>query len=125
MIGKNLLVRDLEAFLKSTSEQLRSDESKIREEEREVVMKLMIVKRNDERRKLRELQREKESLRRIIQEKYGRKKCYDLCVKYLRKEVRHRRTEMRDKYEKKIKHLSEVRQKELDECNSMVMGRSL
>ena len=74
MIGKNLLVRDLEAFLKSTSKQLRSDEIKIREEEREVVMKLMIVKRNDERRKLRELQREKESLRRIIHKKYGRKK---------------------------------------------------
>ena len=34
MIKKGLLVRDIEAFLKSTSDKLRSENSKIKEEER-------------------------------------------------------------------------------------------
>ena len=39
MIGKNLLVRYIEAFLHTTSSKLRSEESKLKEEERELFMK--------------------------------------------------------------------------------------
>ena len=38
MIGKKLLVRDLEAFAESTSEKLRTEESIYREEEREILL---------------------------------------------------------------------------------------
>ena len=49
MIRKTLLVRDLEVFAQTTSEKLRLEESVMREEEREVLIGLMVVKRNDER----------------------------------------------------------------------------
>ena len=85
MIGKRLFVREIEAFLKATSSKFRSEESIIREEERKVLMDIMILKRNDERRHLRKQKKEKENLRRYIQEQYGKRKCYNLIVKYLRK----------------------------------------
>ena len=115
MIGKRLLVRDIEAFLHSTCEKLRSEESKLGEEEREVLMRLMILKRNDERRNLRKLKREKETLRRQVQKEFGKKRCYNIIVKSLRKEVRERRTELRKKYNKKLEHLAEVRKREINE----------
>ena len=115
MISRNLMVRDLEAFLRATSDKLRSDISKIREEEREVLMRLMVIKRNDERRNLRERKKEKENLRRHIKAEYGRKRYYDITVKKLRKEVKIKRTELREKYDNKIKHLTEIRNREKEE----------
>ena len=114
MIERKLLVRDIEAFLQNTCDKLRSEESKVREEEREVLMRLMILKRNDERRHLRELKKEKESLRTQIKKEYGRKTCYTLIVKKLRREIRKRRMELREKYNRKIEHLTEVRKKEIE-----------
>ena len=64
MIGKRLFVREIEAFLKATSSKFRTEESIIIENERKVLMDIMILKRNDERRLLRDLKKEKESLRR-------------------------------------------------------------
>ena len=125
MIGKNLLVRDIEAFLQSTCEKLRSEESVLREEERKVFMRLMVLKRNDERRHLRKQKKEKENLRRCIQEQYGKRKCYNLIVKYLRKEVRERRTELRKKYEIKIKHLYEIRQKEIKDKKKKIIPEEI
>ena len=91
MIGRYLLVRDVEAFLQNTCDKLRSEDSRLREEEREVSKSLMVLKRNDERRHLRQLKSEKESLRRQIKKEYGRRTCYTLIVKKLRREIRGRR----------------------------------
>ena len=115
MIGKNLLVRDIEAFLRTSSSKLRSDESKIREEERKVLKSLMILKRNDERRNLRSLKREKETVRRYVKENFGKKIYYDIGVKKLRKEVKQKRLELRKKYKCKLEHLEEIRRKEIAE----------
>ena len=115
IIGKKLMVRDVEAFLQSTCNKLKSEESKMREDERDVLMQLMILKRNDERRNMRDLRREKERLRRYIQKEYGKRNCYDLIVKKLRREIRKRRIELREKYDKKISHLAEIRKKEIEE----------
>ena len=81
MIGKDLLVRDIGAFLRTTSSKLRSEESKIRDEEREVLMNLMILKRNDERRNLRNLKKEKETVRQYVRHTFGKKVYYDIAVK--------------------------------------------
>ena len=111
MIGKRLFVREIEAFLKATSSKFRSEESIIKEEERKVLMDIMILKRNDERRLLRELKREKESLRRQVQMNFGKEKCYNLIVKKLRREIKVKREQLKDKYQKKLEHLETSRER--------------
>ena len=55
MIRRNLLVRDIESFLKSQEEKIRSEEETIREEERELLMGLMSIKLKDEKKNYRRL----------------------------------------------------------------------
>ena len=115
MIKRGLLVRDLEAFAKHTSEQLRSEESISREEERKILLELMVVKRNDERRNLRELKVERDRVRRWVLKEFGKKKLYDIQVKKLRREMRKRKEEIRKKYDAKIEHLSKIREKDIEQ----------
>ena len=55
MIRKRLLVRDINSFLKSQEEKLRSGEEKIREEERDLLIGLMNIKLKDEKKSYRSL----------------------------------------------------------------------
>ena len=63
MVRKGLLVRDVESFLKTQEEKLRSEESAIREEERNVLLSLMTVKLRDEKKNYRRILREREEKR--------------------------------------------------------------
>ena len=112
MIRMKLMVNDIEAFAHSTAEKLRSEESKFREEERDILMKLMILKRNDERRNLRLLKREQERIRRWILDVFGKRNYYDICVKRVRQETAKRRSHLREKYKRKLEHLAERRKRE-------------
>ena len=63
MIHKKLLVRDIEAFLKTQGDKLRSGERNIREEERDILMGMMNIKLKDEKKNYRKLKKEKEEVR--------------------------------------------------------------
>ena len=107
-------MRDIEAFAHSTADKLRSEESILREDERNILMGLMTIKRNDERRNLRKLKKEQEEIRRWILRTFGKRKYYDICVKTIRRETVIRRSDLREKYRKKLEHLTEIRRKELE-----------
>ena len=66
MVKKGLCVKEIESYARSQHEKLRSDELKIKEEERVVLMGLMRVKLKDEKRNLEHLRIEREELRRRI-----------------------------------------------------------
>ena len=95
MIRMKLMVKDIEAFAHSTADKLRTEESRVREEERDILMGLMTLKRNDERRNLRILKREQEKIRRWILEVFGKRNYYDICLKRVRQETAKRRSKLR------------------------------
>ena len=55
IVEKKLCVKDLEAYIKLQHEQLRSENMKVKEEERAILLELMKVKLKDEMRNQREL----------------------------------------------------------------------
>ena len=59
MVERKIVVRDLEAYSKSISEKLRSEECRLKEEEREILMGVMKLKLKDEMKNLIALQRKK------------------------------------------------------------------
>ena len=61
MVRHELVVRDVDAYAKAISEQLRSEEMKFREQERGVLLGIMKVKLRDEHHNLRKLQNKKYS----------------------------------------------------------------
>ena len=113
MIRKRLLVRDINSFLRSQEEKLRSGEEKIREEERDLLIGLMNIKLKDERKSYRSLVKKREDMRRVIKrECEGKQKKYLTFIRRIKRECEKRKRELKEKYRKKIEHLSEVRRNE-------------
>ena len=77
LVKLELVVRDIEAYARAVSDQLRSEEMKFKEQERSVLLGLMKVKLRDEHINLRELQRKKCLVRVRLRESVGK-------VKYLK-----------------------------------------
>ena len=116
MVRKNLVVRDIEAYARAQSEKLRSEEMRLKEEERIVLMGLMHVKVKDEKRNLVALQQTKDRVRNLLAKTLGKGgKKFTSIIKELRKENKKRKEELRQKYNSKIKHLDCIRQKEIEE----------
>ena len=63
MYEKKLCVRTIESYAKALSDELRTDEMKVREEERTVLLDLILVKIRDEKRNLKILQGIREEMR--------------------------------------------------------------
>ena len=55
MLGKKLLVRDLEAYASKVEDKLRSEDVKIKEDEKVIFLQLMELKLRDEKQCLRKL----------------------------------------------------------------------
>ena len=87
MIRKRLLVRDINSFLKSQEEKLRSGEEKIREEERDLLIGLMNIKLKDEKKSYRSLVKKREDMRKLIKKECeGKQKKYLTFVREIRRE---------------------------------------
>ena len=69
MIRKGLVVRDLDVLANNLNEKLRTDEMKVKEEERAVLLNVMRIKLRDERRNLEKLKRKREEMRMIVKMK--------------------------------------------------------
>ena len=113
MIGKNLVVRDLESYARAISEKLRTEELKFKEEERFLLMGIMRLKLKDEKLNLIELNKKKENMRQTLIGEIGKNRRYDNIMRYLRKELNARKTYLKAKYKKKINHLEKERKKEI------------
>ena len=108
MLKRKLCVRDIEAYGKSISEKLRTDEMKVREEERPILLDLMLVKIRDEKRNLRILMGIREEVRNWLNVELGCRK-FDTLIRRLKKEVAKIKTKLKRKYNEKLEHLSQVR----------------
>ena len=115
MVKKKLVVRDLESYLKQISVQLRSEDVRIKEEEREILMSVMELKIKDEKVNLIETRRERDNLRRQIVEEIGHSRKYNTLIKKLRKEMIVKRQELKSKYRNKTNHLETIRKREIEE----------
>ena len=92
MIRKKLLVRDIEAFLKTQGDKLRSGERNIREEERDILMGMMNIKLKDEKKNYRKLKKEKEEVRAWLKnECRNNSKKYLITVRQAKKETEKRK----------------------------------
>ena len=87
MIGKKLVVRDMNAYIKCVSAKLRSEECKYREEEREILMGLMKLKLKDETKHLIALKRKREEKREWLCRQLGVGSKLDRLLIRLRKEM--------------------------------------
>ena len=87
MIGKKLVVRDLNAYIKCISAKLRSEECKYREEEREILMGIMKLKLKDEMKNLIALKRKKEEKKEWLCQQVGVGSKLDRLLIRLRKEM--------------------------------------
>ena len=86
MVRQKLVVRNIEAYGKAISEQLRSEEMRFKEQERDVLLNIMKIKLRDENINLKKLQVNKELARQKIRRDMGRVKCLKIIAK-LRREV--------------------------------------
>ena len=114
MYEKKLCVRNIESYAKALSAELRTDEMKVREEERTVLLDLMLVKIRDEKRNLKILQGIREEMRCWLKMELGRRRFDTLMIR-LGREVKRRKESLEKKYKAKVKHLEEERKKEKDE----------
>ena len=105
MVRKELVVRDLDSYAKSISIKLRSEEYRMREEERKILLGIMTLKLKDEKKYLASIIRKKEEMKRKIMGYVGRNRKYNTLLNRLRKECIKRKTELKIKYEKKTTHL--------------------
>ena len=112
MIGKGLIVRDLEAFASTTRDKLRSEEMKIKEEERGILRDLMLLKYKDEKRYLDKIRKDKDSIRSWIMMKIGKSRKSANLMRKLRTEVTARKVELHAKFEEKVDHLEKIRKNE-------------
>ena len=95
MIRKRLLVRDVNSFLKSQEEKLRSGEEKIKEEERDLLLGLMNIKLKDEKKKYRSLVKKREDMRKLIKKECENKqKKYLTLIRKIKKETTMRKEEL-------------------------------
>ena len=66
MVKKKLIVRDIEAYAQAQGEMLRSEEMRMKEEERDVLFGLMLIKVTNEIRKLVALRRVREGVKSLL-----------------------------------------------------------
>ena len=115
MRGRDLVVRDLESYAKSISEQLRSEQYRMREEERKILLEIMSLKIKDEKKHLVEVKRKKEERKRWLIDQLGKNRKFDTIIRKLRKETLARKAKLKRKYFNKIAHLEQERKKEIIE----------
>ena len=116
MIRKRLLVRDIESFLKSQEVKIRSEEEKIKNSERDILLGLMEVKLKDEKKNYRRLVKQREDMRKLIKRECSEKsKKYLIFIRKIKREVLERKEMLTEKYKKKIEHLNKKRKEEEDE----------
>ena len=115
MIARNLVVRDLDNYAKKIGDKLRSEEYRIREQEREILMGVMRLKLKDEMKNLIALNRKKDEKRRWLIEHLGKGKRLDVLLSRIRKEMIKIKTKLKKKYQAKLTHLETLRQKEIEE----------
>ena len=118
MVRKKLCVRDLEAFVRLEHGKLRSEELKLREEERLIILGLMKLKLRDEVKHLRSLKIEKDKVRSQMRNLMGKIRGFTNVMKNLRKETEKRKKELKRKYSKKIEHLEKVRKDQIEEMRN-------
>ena len=115
MIERDLVVRNIESYAKAEGDKLRTEEMRLREEERDVLKGLMKVKIKDEKKNLLILQSVRERLRNWIAKKLGKNKKFVRLMQDLRKANNARRIELKNKYNAKLRHLEENRRREVEE----------
>ena len=102
MVQKNLVVRNIDAYIKAQEDLLRSDEMKVKGEEREILFGLMLVKVKDEKRNLMALRKVREGVRNLLVKTFGKKKKYINLMKEIRTEMRLKRAELKEKFKRKL-----------------------
>ena len=115
MVRKGLIVRNIDAYAKSVSSMLRSEEVRFKEEERNILMGLMKLKLKDEKLNLKNLTREKEKTRQKFISILGKSSQYYTLIRKLRKEVIMKKSRLKKKYKTKLEHLEKERRKEMEE----------
>ena len=118
MWERGLCVRNIEAYAKSISDQLRTDEMKVREEERSVLLDLMLVKIRDEKRNLRILLGIREEIRNWLRVELGKRK-FETIMRRLGKIVTSLKERLKHKYKNKVEHLAQQREIEKREKESL------
>ena len=114
MVSKSLVVRDLESYARKIGSKLRSEEYKLREEEREIILGIMRLKLKDEKKHLLALYRRKDEKKKWLTEQLGKGRRLDTILSRLRKEMLRLKPKLKKKYRDKLEHLEAERQKELD-----------
>ena len=110
MLDKKLVLRDLVAFSKNSTEKLRTESSRRDELGREAILDLMRIKMVDERRYYRECKRVRERIRDIVPEKIG-KRGYDNLMRKLKIKIEAQKRELKKKYASKTEILEKQREK--------------
>ena len=105
---RKLCLRDLESYSKALSAQLRTDEMRVREEERKVLLDLMLVKIRDEKRNLQILKGVREEVRDWLRNELGRRRFETLMV-CLGRDVKRKKMSLKKKYDEKVTHLEKER----------------
>ena len=96
MIRKGLVVRDLDVLANNLNEKLRTDEMKVKEEERIVLLDVMRIKLRDERRNLEKLKRKREETRLFVKKEIGRSRKFETLMKIVRKEVANKKKVLKE-----------------------------
>ena len=101
MIRKGLVVRDLDVLANNLNEKLRTDEMKVKEEERAVLLDVMRIKLRDERRNLEKLKRKREDMRMAVKKEIGKSRKFETLMKIIRKEVAIKKKELKENIRRK------------------------
>ena len=120
MVKKKLIVRDIEAYAKAQGEMLRSEEMRMKEEERDVLFGLMLIKVKDEKRNLVALRRVREGVKSLLVKVLGKGKSYSKLILDIRRENKKIKVELKNKFDKKLTHLENVRKKIVEEKGEVV-----
>ena len=112
MIERNLVVRDIESFGKSSNEKLRAESSRNEELGRDALMELMRVKFIDEKRYYRECKKTRENVRNMVRQKLGRRR-YDNLMNRLKMKIEFRKREIEKKYAAKTRTIEKDREEEI------------
>ena len=109
MWNRKLCLRELESYSKALSAQLRTDEMRVREEERKVLLDLMLVKIRDEKRNLQILEGVREEVRDWLRNELGRRRRFETLMVCLGRDVKRKKMSLKKKYNEKVTHLEKER----------------
>ena len=119
MLERDLVLRDILKFGQIIEEKMRAESSKEEELGRKYLVDLMRVKLTDEKRYYRESKKIRESIRDFVRKKVGRRK-YGILMEKIKQTLEKRRTELAEKYRRKVEHLAAQREIERREKLSIV-----